>query len=131
MGRKRVASSTIVENQDAEEKRVPSQELQEYISHQIIASEMSIKTFMEAYIKINANTIMKQISDCVDEKYKIIHQRINDKQDEVLSREDVLIVVESVITEINIKENIKKYMNELTDLRLIILVKYYNSLIGL
>lgn len=131
--RKNSKSIKVTEKHDQDEdiKIAVSQELQQYITQKIIACEISLKLFIESKMKLNSDSIHLKIENCIDEKYRKLHDRsgYKNKNKVNLTKEDVLIVIESVITEDNIQENIDRYMEELSDLRLLIILNimiYFN-----
>jgi predicted component of type VI protein secretion system len=104
----------------------PKEDITEaYIARKILASEISIKSYIDKKCKILLDTIVSSLDKVFDEKYNKIHDRkylkvpeSNDRNNHhLITKEQVLETIEIVICENQIDALSKKYMPELEHVR--------------
>jgi hypothetical protein len=89
---------------------------EEFIRSSIIASELLLKTYFDTRMKAYTDAIYKNIQECVDEKYNSIHDN-KYMTPNLLTKQTVETIIESLFQEKIIKAAADKYMPELSQLR--------------
>jgi hypothetical protein len=92
------------------------------LNHKVLASEISLKRYIDNRLEIYFDALNSKISDAVDSKYRKIHSQrgennLENNQEEGITKEMVLNNIELAISEDIIDEHLERYMAELKKLR--------------